>query len=164
MRGDGEALSQILYQEGATPWMADMARDILALLDTVYPGHPWSVRVYGDETGGGYFIQHLEFDGGQFGMNQPKAHLFASASELRDDVVRKGGELLERCFLARKKYMEERIKKMDGVPDKFQPLAYRRELEQKNQEAVVEVIRELQHAVKKEEQNGEPENGLAEVK
>jgi hypothetical protein len=150
---------QVLYEEGATKWMQDMARDILALLDTVYPGHPWSVRVYGDATGGGYHIQHLEFEGQNFGMNQPRAHLFSSASELRNDVIRKGGELLERCNLARRRYQGEEIKKMEGVPDKFQPPEYRRELEQKNRDAVAEVIREYQQATKEDKQNG-AENGL----
>jgi hypothetical protein len=157
---EGEAaVSQILYQEGATPWMQHMARDILSLLDTVYPGHPWAVRVYGDEKGGGYFIQHLEFEGGQFGMNQPRAHLFASASELRLDVMRKAGELLERCSVARRRWQEQEIKKMEGVPDKFQPPQYKRELEEKQQAAVAEVVREYQHARKEEEKNG-PEDGL----
>lgn len=146
---------QIMYREGATPWMESMAGDILQLLDVAYPGHPWAVRVYGDNSGGGYFIQHLEFQGGQFGINQPNAHRFASASELRNDVLRKGGELLERCFLARKRYREESIKKMDGVPDKFQPIEYRRELDAKNAAAVIEVVREYQQATKKEEEKND---------
>lgn len=154
---------QILYQEGATKWMSDMANDILVLLDTVYPGHPWSVRVYGDSTGGGYHIQHLEFEGQNFGMNQPKAHLFSSASELRNDVLRKGGELLERCNLARKAYAGDPIKKMEGVPDKFQPPAYKAEIEAKNKAAVEEVIREVQQATKQEEPTNGPKNGLAQA-
>ena len=114
----------ILYEEGATKWMQDMAHDILVLLDTVYPGNAWGVRVYGDHRGGGYFIQHLEFEGGQFGMNQPRAHLFGSASELRNDVLRKAGELLERVNLRRGMRNEaEVVGRMEGVPEKFQPFS-----------------------------------------
>jgi hypothetical protein len=36
-----------MYDQGATPWMREMARDILGILDLVYPGHPWAVNVYG---------------------------------------------------------------------------------------------------------------------
>lgn len=110
----------IVHEEGATPWMRDMAHDILELLTVVYPGHPWSVNVYGDSTGGGYFIRHLDFPA-NWGQNQPQAHLFGSASELRADVLRKGGELLERCSLARKRWDETPIKRMEGVPEKYQP-------------------------------------------
>lgn len=102
--------------------MEDMARDIMLLLDTVYPGNPWGVRVYGDQRGGGYFIRHLEFEGKPFGMNTPQAHLFASASELRQDVIMKGGELLERVNLARGKRKEgDEVGRMEGVPERFQP-------------------------------------------
>lgn len=116
--------------------MRDLARDILELLSTVYPGHPWSVNVYGDDTGGGYFIRHLDFPS-NWGMNQPRAHHFASASELRDDVIRKGGEILERSGLQRKRWNEDPIKKMEGVPEKWQPVEYRDEQSNARFEAVI---------------------------
>ena len=114
-------MSIVLYEEGATPWMQDMARDILELLSTVYPGHPWSVRVYGDNTGGGYFIRHLEFEGKPYGQNQPRAHLFGSASELRADVIRRGGEVLERVNLRRARRDDDPVGRMEGVPEHHQP-------------------------------------------
>lgn len=122
----------IVYEEGATEWMRDMAHDILELLSIVYPSYPWAVRVYGDEKGGGYFIRNLDFPA-NFGMNQPRAHMFASASEFRADVIRKAGELLERCNLVRGRNNDDPIKKMEGVPDKWQPPEFR---EQKFIEAV----------------------------
>lgn len=121
----------ILYADGATHWMFAMSKDILNLLDTVYPGHPWAVHVYGDEKGGGYFIKHLDFPS-NWGLNQPMAHLFASASELRADVIRKAGELLERANLERKSWNGESIKMMEGVPLKYQPIEYQVE-QQKEQ-------------------------------
>lgn len=116
----------ILHEEGATPWMRDMAHDILTLLSTVYPGYPWSVNVYGDSKGGGYFIRNLDFPA-NWGMNQPRAHMFGSATEFRADVIRKGGELLERCGLIRARSDESPIVKMEGVPDKWQPPEHRQE-------------------------------------
>lgn len=116
----------ILHAEGADKWMYDMAEDILKLLDTVYPGYPWSVNVYGSNTGGGYFIRNLDFPA-NYGMNQPRAHMFGSASEFRADVIKKAGELLERCNLARGHNKGDGIVRMEGVPDKFQPTGYRGE-------------------------------------
>jgi hypothetical protein len=122
----------ILYAEGATKWMEDLSKDILDLLSTVYPNHPWGVHVYGDNKGGGYFIRHLDFPK-NWGYNQPRAHFFASASELRADVIKGGGEILERSYLARAKWNEESIKKMDGVPLKDQPIEHQRQVQQEKQ-------------------------------
>lgn len=118
------------YAKGATPWMYEMSRDILQTLDKYYPGHPWAVNIYGNETGGGYFIRHLDFPT-NWGYNQPRAHLFGSWSLLLADVVKGAGEILERSYLARAKWDEDStIKKMDGVPLKYQPLEYRKQVEQ----------------------------------
>ena len=117
-----------MWGEADSPWMAEMAKDIIGLLDAVYPGHPWKVLVYGDKTGGGYFIRHLEFEGKPYGINQPRAHVFASASEFKADVIRKGGELLERVYLTRGARNEvEQVTRMDGVRDKDQPAEYQQE-------------------------------------
>lgn len=134
-----------MWGEAATPWMKAMASDILGLLDTAYPGHPWKVHVYGDDTGGGFHIRHLEFDGKNWGINEPRAHLFASASELRKRVINMGGELLERVRLERGRRNEaEQIKSMDGVPEKDQPAQFQREQSEKRlTEEVEKVLREV---------------------
>jgi len=127
-----------MWGEAASPWMAEMAKDILGLLDTVYPGHPWKVHVYGDETGGGYHIRHLEFDGKPYGMNQPNAHMFGSASEFRADVIRKGGEILERVALRRGRRDEaEQVTHMEGVPLKHQPIQYQEAQKDKQLDQIV---------------------------
>lgn len=138
-------MSYTMWGEAETPWMCDMARDIMTLLDTVYPGHPWKVQVYGDKTGGGYFIRHLEFDGKPYGVNQPKAHMFASASEMRADVIRKGGEVLERVYLTRgARNMSENVTHMDGVPEKHQPAEFQQEQADKRLTiAVEEALRDM---------------------
>lgn len=119
-----------MWGEADTPWKRDMARDILALLDTAYPGHPWKVMVYGDATGGGYFIQHLEFDGRPYGENNPQAHLCGSASEFKVDVLNRGGAILERVFLARgRRNLADRVTRMDGVPESGQPRQFKAPVE-----------------------------------
>jgi hypothetical protein len=113
----------VVYAESDSPWMHAMARDIINLLDLAYPGWGWSVKVYGDEKGGGYHIRLLNFEGGNYGYNNPRAHLFASASELRANVLRAGGELLERCLMSRQLPCDPEapgIQRMEGVPEKFQ--------------------------------------------
>lgn len=118
-----------MWGEAASPWMRDMALDIMQLLDTAYPGHPWKVHVYGDDTGGGFQIRHLEFDGAPYGMNEPRAHLFGSASELRARVIYMGGELLERVNLTRGVRNEaERVTRMEGVPERHQPTEHRTDI------------------------------------
>jgi hypothetical protein len=140
-----------MYEDGASPWMRDMARDILGILDVAYPGHPWAATVYGDERGGGYFIRHLDFPA-NWGMNQPFAHMFASTSELRADVIRKGGELLERSNLARRRWNEESIKRMEGVPEKWQPEPDPEKISRVNMEKYIAVgksaVREVMPQVK----------------
>ena len=51
----------ILYSEGATKAQEDEANWILEAISIAYPNHPWAVRVYGDSTGGGFFIRNLNF-------------------------------------------------------------------------------------------------------
>ena len=110
----------IMFEEGATQAQRDEARMILEALDAAYPGHPWAVRVYGDETGGGFFIKHLDFPA-NWGMNQPKAHLYGSSSEMKRDVILKAGEWLERANLRRGRATGDEIMRVDGVPEKYQP-------------------------------------------
>lgn len=111
----------VFYEDGATPWMRHMAHDIICLLDLVYPGWSWAVNVYGDEKGGGYHIRLLDFPS-NYGFNNPKAHLFGSASEMRASIIRHAGELLERCGVRRGKMEDDQplIGRMEGVPEKFQ--------------------------------------------
>lgn len=111
----------ILYEEGSTALQRAEAKAILEALEAAYPGHPWGVRVYGDETGGGFFIRHLDFPS-NWGMNcTHKAGTFYSSSAMKRDVILRAGEYLERANLARARWSGESIERLDGVPEKFQP-------------------------------------------
>lgn len=110
----------ILYEEGATQSQRDLAHLILDVLTVAYPGHPWAVRVYGDNSGGGFFIRHLDFPS-NWGMNQPKAHLYGSSSEMQRDVIMRAGEWLERANLKRGPANGDEIVRVEGVPERYQP-------------------------------------------
>jgi hypothetical protein len=105
----------VLYKEGATKAQEDEAQWILEALDFAYPDHPWSVRVYP----GGFFIRHMNLDA-TWGMNCRGS--YASASLLKKDVILKAGEFLERAGLPRSRWdFENDIKRVEGVPEKWQP-------------------------------------------
>lgn len=110
-----------LYKEGSTQAQEDEARWILEALDVAYPGHPWAVRVYGDSTGGGFFIYHLDFPY-NYGINCNKKTKIFSASELKRQVILMAGEWLERANLRRGRAVEgDELKRLEGVPERFQP-------------------------------------------
>jgi hypothetical protein len=104
-----------LYAEGETQAMQDEAKAILGALDTAYPGHAWAVRVYE----GGRFIYNLDFPK-NYGMNSKKK--YATASEMKRDVIMNAGEWLERANLKRGMHRHgEEVKRLEGVPERFQP-------------------------------------------
>lgn len=105
----------ILYEEGATQSQRDDAHSILESLTTAYPGHPWAVRVYD----GGFFIRHLDFPS-NWGMNCKSKNIY-SASQMKKEVILMAGEWLERANLKRGRWDDTPIKRVDGVPEKYQP-------------------------------------------
>ena len=106
----------ILYSEGATKAQEDEAEMILGVLTTIYPGHPWAVRVYD----GGFFIRHLEFPS-NWGMNCKFEKFGYDAAVLKRTIIMKAGEWLERANLRRGKSDEVPIKMVEGVPAAHQP-------------------------------------------
>lgn len=105
----------IRWKEGETQAQIDEAQSILESLDLAYPGHPWGVRVYP----GGFFIRHLDLPYG-WGMNCKKK--FASASEMKKEIIFMAGEFLERAGVPRTRWDDDNsIKRVEGIPEKFQP-------------------------------------------
>lgn len=106
------------HAEGMTEWQEREANEVLRLLDTCYPNHPWSVRV----SGGCIFIRHLQF-GSNWGMNIKVKDVQHDAAVQKRTIVRLAGEWLERAGLKRGTYDEEQPDyRVEGVPEKFQPV------------------------------------------
>ena len=106
----------ILYSEGATKAQEDEANMILEVLTFAYPNHPWAVRVYD----GGFFIRHLDFPS-EWGMNCKHKDVY-SASNLKRQIIMLAGEWLERANLRRGWGDLTPIERVEGVPEKDQPL------------------------------------------
>ena len=106
----------LLHQEGMTDAQEDEARKVLVLLDACYPGHPWSVRV----MPGLIFIRHLDFEGGQWGMNLRVTEVDHDAAVLKRKIIMLAGEWLERAGLARGAADETPHGFVEGVPPEFQ--------------------------------------------
>lgn len=107
----------ILFSEGATKAQEAEANAILDALTTAYPGHPWGVRVYD----GGFFIRHLDFPA-NWGMNAKYKKFGYSASALKREVIMMAGEWLERARLRRDAPPQDPIGRVEGVPEKWQPV------------------------------------------
>lgn len=104
----------ILYNEGATQAQEDEAEQILGVLSFAYPGHPWAVRVYD----GGFFIQHLAFDG-NWGMNCKFKNFAHDAAVMKREIIKMAGEWLERAGMARGRYdAEQEAGKVEGTTEK----------------------------------------------
>lgn len=106
----------IIYSEGATQAQEDEAEMILGVLTTIYPGHPWAVRVYE----GGFFIRNLSFPS-NWGMNFLYRKFGHDAAVMKRDIIMKAGEFLERANLKRGRSDESPIVRLEGVPDAHQP-------------------------------------------
>ena len=106
----------IVYSEGGTKAQEDEAEMILGVLSTIYPGHPWAVRVYD----GGFFIRHLDFPS-NWGMNCKYKNFSHDAAVLKRTIIMKAGEWLERANLKRGRSDESPIIRVEGVPEKDQP-------------------------------------------
>src|SRR3990167_7693223 len=86
------------------------------ILTTVYPGHPWAVRV--DQ--GIIFIRHLLF-GANWGMNIKTKDVEHDSAVLRKKVVMYAGEWLGRAGLKRGRADGTEIARVEGRPGKYQP-------------------------------------------
>ena len=116
----------ILYTEGMTDTQEAEARDIVTLLSVAYPGHPWGVRV----LEGGFFIQYLLRPFNQpYGMFCRYKDVSHSASGMKREILMLAGEWLERSGMARGRHdADQVIERVEGVPDRFQPMEMNLEL------------------------------------
>jgi hypothetical protein len=79
-----------------------LAKEIADALNSHYPGHLWAVNV--DGPNGLANIRDLMLSG-QMGYVLKLGNMF-SASDFRRDVIRAGGEILERFRMARGRFDE----------------------------------------------------------
>lgn len=95
------------------------AKDALETLTKEYPGHSWKVMA----RGGVLFIKYLHPSlRGNWGMNI-KLHGFDhDAAVLKRKVKFVAGEFLERASVLRSAFQGDSIKRVDGIPDKWQPI------------------------------------------
>jgi len=107
----------IIYSEGDTNSQQSEADKVLGILCDVYPGHPWAVRV----IGGCVFIRHLEFPG-NWGMNAKFKEINHDSAVFKREIIMKAGEFLERAGLVRGRYDDSPILRVEGVPERFQPV------------------------------------------
>ena len=105
-----------LYTEGMTDLQEKEAQAILETLTFAYPGHPWSVRVYD----GGFFIRHLDFPG-NWGINHRSRSQTYSATAMKRQIIRMGGEWLERANLKRGRSDDTVASFVEGIPLNQQP-------------------------------------------
>lgn len=107
----------ILHTEGPTEALHDNAKEIVDLISTVYPGHPWAVRC----DKGFIFIRHLAF-GSNWGMNLRVKEADHDAAVLKKKLVMLAGEWLERAGMKRGRYdPDQETYRVEGVPEHFQP-------------------------------------------
>lgn len=107
----------ILQTDSQTDLGAHEAEQVLSILCAAYPGHPWSVRV--DQ--GIIFIRHLEFGINGWGMNCHLNKVNHDAAVLKKEVIMMAGEFLERAGLVRGRENGDKIIRVEGIPEKYQP-------------------------------------------
>ena len=97
----------------------DKAREALEVLMSEYPGYSWKPSV----KGGVCFIRLLDPNlRGNWGMNIKLSAVDHDAAVFKRKVKYVAGEFLERCNLRRAWNMGDKIKHVDGVPEKHQPI------------------------------------------
>jgi hypothetical protein len=85
-----------------------MAKEIADTLNTHYPGHLWAVSV--DGSNGVANIHDLMLNG-QWGYVLKLVNIF-SASDFKKDVIRAGGEILERFRMSRGAFNESQYNQL----------------------------------------------------
>lgn len=109
----------ILYSEGDTKAEEADSQKVLEILCEVYPGHPWATRV----SGGIVFIKHLEL-GNNWGMVRKFSELKHDATTFKKEIIMAAGEFLERANLVRGRANGDAIIRVEGLPDKYQPISH----------------------------------------
>jgi len=89
----------LIYVDGTTPLEEEMAKECATTLNSAYPNHSWWVEC----RGGCLIVKHFMLSGlrGTIGMVKHVNALDNDAKKRKQEIIRAGGELLERAKLAR---------------------------------------------------------------
>ena len=109
----------LLYSEGGTKLQEADAQIVLEILCEIYPGHPWATRV----DGGIVFIKHLGL-GSNWGMVRKFNDLKHDATSFKKEIIMAAGEFLERASLRRGRNYGDEIQRVEGLPEKYQPIIH----------------------------------------
>lgn len=96
-----------------------MAKDIAEELHAHYPGHLWAVHV----RGGVAIIKALNISS-LWGYVLKLAEIQHDAGLRMKEVMRAGGEILERAKMARGQYQGGKAESVDGIAD-YKPIGVR---------------------------------------
>jgi hypothetical protein len=90
-----------------------LAREIVNVLSTTYPGHGWFVLI----KGGIVQVKNLDWSD-KWGMTLHYTQINADAKARKQHIVRAAGEFLERAAVRRGAKGEQAVRTIEGVPDK----------------------------------------------
>lgn len=94
------------------------AKEALEVLSEAYPGHSWRVLY----RGGVCFVQLLDRSlKGYWGMNIKCTDFDHDSAVFKRKVKFVAGEFLERCNLKRGRNTGEKIHRVDGLAERWQP-------------------------------------------
>ncbi len=91
-----------------------LAREIVNILSTSYPGHGWFVLI----KGGVVQVKNLDWSD-KWGMVIHYSLLGNDAKVRKQQIVRKAGEFLERAAVKRGAKTEQVVRHIEGIPDKY---------------------------------------------
>jgi len=108
----------ILYTEGGTTHEEADAVYVMNVLCTAYPNHPWSVQI----NQGVLIIKYLGWDNHGWGMIRKMKDFSNDANVFKKSIIMAAGEWLERAGIVRGPGEEAPIVRVEGVPEKHQPV------------------------------------------
>ena len=109
----------MIYSEGDSKLEEADSDKVLEILCEVYPGHPWATMV----RGGVVFIRYLDLDH-NYGMVRKYKDMNHDATVFKREVIMAAGEFLERMGLERGRNKGESIIRVEGIPDRHQPIRH----------------------------------------
>lgn len=95
-----------------------IAKEVARILCEAYPGHPWHISV-----AGGMIVIKLMNISNKMGIARRYDRLTFDATIMKKEIVRAGGEFLERARLARGAYRGQQIGEVDGIEAKDRVIA-----------------------------------------